>query len=118
MAWSVPWNLMGLVVSGDIGDDTIYTDRFGRKVVFPISPPTKPPSPAQAALRERFRLAQADYTSQTAATKEAYEDAVRKASIVMTGQNLWISVAMTHRVDLLATVAQQTGVTLIEPTLQ
>lgn len=118
MAWTAPWNLLGLQLSGDVGDVTIYTDRFNRKVAYPKAPPKEPPSTAQVALRNKFRLAVLDWKSQTDQVKENYEDATKLTSIVMTGLNVWVSVALTHRVDLLRTLERQTGLTLPNPTLQ
>ncbi len=112
MAWTIPWDLIGLIVSGDVGDYTIYTDRHGRKVVYPRQPPEVPRSPAQALQRNRFKTAQADWRALTADEKKALEDACKKLSMPMTGQNLWISAALRHDTESYHTVQTQSGITL------
>ncbi len=113
MAWTVPWELFGTWVSGDIDGLTIYTDRFGRKVAFPKAPPDKPPSPEQVALRARFKTAQENWKALTDIEKKNLEDAMRKANAVMTGQNLFISVSLTNDQEAYATVQRQTGISLV-----
>lgn len=110
--WTTPYNLLGLGVSGDLGGITIYTDRFGRKVAFPKAPPDKPPSAAQIEQRTRFANAQKAWAALTPSEKQSLEDAVNKSGIVMTGHNLYISVALTNQQESLDTVARQTGLTL------
>ncbi len=116
MAFTVPWQLMGIWVSGDVGELTIYTDRFGRKVPFPKSPPKEPPSPRQVHQRERFRLAHVAWKALTDVEKEQLELATNRGSVVMTGQNLFISVALNNSQDGLDTLARQTNTTL--PTVE
>ena len=112
MAYTVPWQLMGIWVSGDVGDFTIYTDRFGRKVVFPKSPPKKPASKAQISHRARFKTAQSAWNDLSDSDKARLEEATLKSGIVMTGQNLYISVAMKNDQTALDTVSRQTGISL------
>ncbi|MCH7687828.1 MAG: hypothetical protein IH899_14285 [Planctomycetes bacterium] len=112
MAWSVPWNLLGLIVSGDVGAFTIYTDKHGRKTVFPKSPPEKPPSVDQIAQRSRFATAQAAWSALTDQEKADLEAACRKLSIPLTGQNLYIKVALTARQSAADTVASQSNIAL------
>jgi len=108
-------NVMGLIVSGDVGDYTIYTDRFGKKVAFPKSPPKEPPTDLQVAIRDRFKTAQAAYMACTPQEKANWELLVQKASLCLTGQNLYISVAMTRRYGVLDTIMSQTGITVTPP---
>ena len=112
MAYTVPWQLMGIWVSGDIGGLTIYTDRFGRKVAFPKSPPQEPPSEAQVHQRDRFRRAQVAWKALTDAEKTQLEIASVRGSLVMTGQNLFMSVAMRDDNIALQTLAKQTDTIL------
>ncbi len=112
MAWTVPWNLIGLGVAGDVGGLTVYTDRFGRKVAYPKSPPDKPPSDLQIAQRTRFREAQAAWSALDLGQKLNLELAVMKSSICMTGQNLYITVALKNDQAGLDTIARQTDLTL------
>jgi len=115
MAFTIPWNLIGLQVSGDIGHLTIYTDRFGKKVAFNKSPPKEPPSPEQVNQRNRFKTAQKNYMDQSNETKLAYENATKKTSIAFTGQNLWISVSFSQDFESLRTLEKQSGEILTNP---
>lgn len=112
MAWSIPWNLIGLQVSGDFGDTTIYTDRYNRKVVYPKSPPKEPPSPAQVQSRDAFRAAQASWAALSVVEKAALENACRRTSIPLTGQNLWIHCQLTGDSQAYTTIQRQSGITL------
>ena len=108
-------NILGFQVSGDLGPLTIYTDRIGRKIAFPKSPPKKPPSPAQAVQRERFRLSQVAYMALSQDQKDNYELLVIRASFCLTGQNLFISVALTHSFQFLDTIERQFNISVEHP---
>ena len=112
---SIPYNLLGLQVSGDLGPMTIYTNRHGKKVFFPKSPPKKPPSVAQIALRARFKSSQADYMALTDAEKLDYENLTKKTCIPMTGQNLWIHVSMTGDQSALDNLERQSDISVVTP---
>lgn len=116
MALGIPVSVLGMIVSGDVSGLTIYTDRHGRKVAFPKAPPKKPPTDAQITLRTRFKTAQAEYMTLSVTEKADYERLVISASLPLTGQNLWIHVAMKHSFGLLDTLQQQTGITVPAPT--
>jgi hypothetical protein len=115
VAWTVPWNLIGLTVSGDVGDFTIYTDRYGKKVAYPRQPPEVPRTPAQATQRDAFAAAQSSWAALTPAEKASLEDACRVLSLPLTGQNLWISTVLRRDRPAYETVAQQSGITLPDP---
>jgi len=112
MALSVPAQMMGLQVSGDVAGYTIYTDMKGRKVAFPIAPPKEPPSPAQIKHRDRFRRAQAAWTALTLTQKADLERATQIASLAMTGQNFYLAVALQTNSKLVETIERQTGIDL------
>ena len=115
MSWTMNPSLIGIACAGDCGDLTMYTDRFGRKIWFPKSPPKKPPSAKQAALRLEFKNAQASYMALSVSEKKNLEDACRKTSIPLTGQNLWIHTKMTLDKDAYLTIQRQSGITLPVP---
>ena len=117
MALGIPANAMGLIVSGDVDGLTIYTDRYGRKIAFPKAPPKEPPTQPQAALRARFRAAQAQYMALSFTDRSEWERLACRANLSMTGQNLLIHVAMQNAFSMLATLMNQTGVTVTPPTL-
>jgi len=112
MAWAVPWQYMGVQVSGDVGDLTIYTDRFGKKVAFPKSPPKEPPSNLQTIQRNNFRTAQAQWMALSSEDKNSLEDACRKLSMPLTGQNLHMHTTMTLDFDAYETIQKQSGISL------
>jgi len=115
MAWTIPWNIIGLQVSGDVGDLTIYTDRFGRKVPFPRSPPKQPPSIAQVQRRNQFRQAVQSYMMQTEQVKQQWEDITKKLSLPLTGQNLWISASFSQDSFALQTLNKQANTSVEMP---
>lgn len=115
MALGIPASVIGLIVSGDVSGQTIYTDRYGRKVVYPKAPPKEPPTDFQIYYRTRFGAAQAAYMALTIAQKKAYEDLTKAANLCMTGQNLWIHVALKHTFALLDTLQLQSGITVLPP---
>lgn len=115
MALGIPASALGLIVSGDVDGLTIYTDRYGRKVAYPKAPPKEPPTDFQIYYRSRFGAAQANYMALTVPQKAAYEDLTKAANLCMTGQNLFIHVALKHTFALLDTLQQQTGVTVVPP---
>lgn len=116
MGIGIPANIIGLIVSGDVSGVTIYTDRYGRKIAYPKAPPKEPPSPAQVLSRGRFAAAQAEYMGLSVTEKLAYENLTKRASLCLTGQNLFIHVAMKRTFGTLTTLEQQTGVTVTPPT--
>lgn len=116
MGLGIPANIIGLIVSGDVDGVTIYTDRYNRKVAYPKAPPKEPPTKMQVDVRNRFKAAQAEYMGLTPLQKRAYEDLTQKASLCMTGQNLFIHVAMKRTYGTLTTLQDQTGVTVQPPT--
>lgn len=110
LAWRV--GLLGIWVSGDLGPWTIYTDRYHRVKWFLYSPPTKPPTQKQIAHRSRFVAAQAAWAALSDEEKATLETAVKRASLCLTGQNLYISACLTHRGDSYRTVGRQTRLNL------
>jgi hypothetical protein len=118
MGWGNNASLWGLEVSGDIGPLSVYTDRFGKKVAYPKSPPKEPPSEKQIQQRARFRSAQVEYTGLTDPEKLAYEQLVQAASLCMTGQNLFIHVALRNTFGTLNTLQTQWGISVTPPTYQ
>lgn len=115
MAYTIPWNLLAMQISGDVGGYTIFTDRFGRKTVFPKSPPEKPPSSQQLIQRQRFKTAQTSWNALSSDQVKNLEDACRITNVPMTGQNLWIHTALTNDTEAMKTIERQSGITLTIP---
>jgi hypothetical protein len=107
--------VLGLYVSGDVGDTTFYTTRKGRVVQYPKSPPKKPPSPAQLRQRSRFRVAQLAYMQLPDAEKQLWEDVTKALSIDATGQNAWLSLALKPDDAWLRIVHQTLNINLPPP---
>jgi hypothetical protein len=116
MALGIPASIIGLIVSGDVDGVTIYTDRHNRKVVFPKAPPKEPPTQMQVDVRNRFKAAQAEYMGLTAPQKHDYELLTKRAGLCLTGQNIFIHVAMKRTQGTLDTLQHQTGITVVSPT--
>lgn len=115
MALGVPASILGLIVSGDCSGETIYTDRHGRKVHYPVAPPKEPPTDFQIAHRARFRAAQQQYMALSPADRQKWEQIALRANLCLTGQNLLIHVAMMNALGLLDTLIRQTGVSVDPP---
>lgn len=116
MALGIPASVIGLIVSGDVDGITIYTDRHSRKIAYPKAPPKEPPTPEQVAIRARFKAAQAEYMTHPLPKRELWENICRRANLCMTGQNLFIHVAMKHTYASLDTLMRQTGISVNPPT--
>jgi hypothetical protein len=99
-------------VSGDFADLTIYTDRYNRKTVYPFSPPDKPASATQAAMRARFKQVQAEWKALSRENKAALEAAARRLSLCLTGQNLWLSCSLRSKPETYAAIQRLSGVDL------
>lgn len=115
MGLGLPANLLGLIVSGDIGGYTIYTDRFGRKTVYPVSPPDKPASPLQLIQRNRFRDALTNWKAASQAVRDDWEASSLALGLCMTGLNMWLHFTLKGRLPALQTLNRQSGITLTMP---
>lgn len=115
MAYTPPWNLLGLSLSGDIDGLSTFTDKNGHKVVFPKAPPDKPPTVLQVNQRRRFAEAQESWKVLTDEEKFSLEELCRKAGAVLTGQNIWIHTALTNDQEAMLTLIRQTGITVPIP---
>ena len=113
MAFTVlPFQLFGFRVMGDVNGITCYTNKKFQKVFYEKAPPDKPPSPAQIIQRSRFRTAVQTWRALSDDDKLRLETAVKRTSLCLTGQNLYVSCAMKHKPDVYETVGRQAGVTL------
>jgi len=115
MAWTVPYSLLGLSVQGDVGDVTIYSDKYNRKIVYPKAPPKEPASAAQINRRNRFRAAMYNWMLESREIRQAWTDAVRSSGCAITPTGLWVSVSLLHNTGALATISRQTGIELEPP---
>src|ERR1041385_6973737 len=109
---TLPFSLLGFRVMGDVAGYTCYTDRYGRKVYYKKAPPDKPPSGRQALQRRRFQLAVAAWKSLTDAEKHSLEEACRRSSLCLTGQNLYTSCSLRGDFGTYATIEEQPAIQL------
>lgn len=112
MPWTVPWNLIGLEVSGDVGPLTIYRNKNRKKVAFPKDFRQEQASEARLRQRERFRQAQANWKALTDEEKQALEACAHTLSLCATGQNVYISVSLRHDQSGYTTLSRQSGIEL------
>ena len=115
MAEQTPENLfqiLGCLVGGDLGPYTFYKNKRGLTVWFPKSPPLKPPSPKQTVQRNQFRIAGACWASLTPEQREQWNLAGRRASLCMTGYNLYLHFNTTGDQARRNTLAARTKTTL------
>lgn len=115
MAYSPPYQYLGLVVSGDLGPCTIYTSRRWKKVFFPRSPPLRPPSAAQLQWRRTLTTAMWYYANLTQEHKQKLADCTKKLSLCMTPQALWYSLSVQRTDDRRQTLMHQSGISLPNP---
>jgi hypothetical protein len=107
--------LLATYVSGDLGDLTLYTSKTGKIVAYPRTKPCKPPTRLQQIQRNRFRLAQHNWELEPVNVKVRWEQATLLLSLDITGQNAYISQALSPDPDSLTFVLKRTGIVLIPP---
>ena len=106
--------IMGWRVQGDIGPFTCYTSKRRDFVFFMKAPPDKPPSELQKKARQLFRMAALAWRGSTGIQKAKWELATKRLSLRLTGYNLFVWYYMKRDRAIIATIEQQSGVTLIE----
>jgi len=84
------FTLFGLHIGGDFGPFTFYKSKRRRLVFFKKAPPDKPPSEKQIAQRNRFRLVAAAWSTLTPYQRAQWTIAARRASLCMTGYDLFV----------------------------
>ena len=82
--------MLGLTVSGDLGDITIYTSKRRRRVYFVKAPPLEPPSPAQQVMRSRWSQALDAWRRMSPGDRETWQRVCERAHLRINGINLWI----------------------------
>jgi hypothetical protein len=107
---------LGLYVAGDLGPLTIYTNKRGKIVWYPRSPPKEPPTSAQLLQRQRFAYAQHLWSTQSKQVKADWETAMKRMALDMTGQNAFMSISLRNDHDAVARINHRTGLNLTNPT--
>jgi len=111
-----PQNLLawiGFVTWGDLHDVTIYRNKKGKVVMFSKTWPKKPPSPEQIEWRTKYTNAAALWRALPPTARHQWHLATRRASLTMTGYNLFVHYVITHDEKAIRTLERQTGTTLL-----
>lgn len=111
----IPPGLIGLIVSGDMGGETFYTNKQGVVVCYEHAPPKCPPTLAQIIQRYRFTMAVINWVLRPEYIKAQYERVTHLMSLDMTGINLFIHLSFSQDWHTIATIYNQTGITLGMP---
>lgn len=106
------YHVFGFHPSGDLGPLTFYTSKRGRLVFFPKAPPLSPPSTRQRHERNRFKLIAQSWNALAKDVRQRWSLAARKASLAISGYNLYVYYCYTLDRQALATIERQTGLTL------
>lgn len=106
-------SFMGFVTWGDIGPFTCYRKKSGQMVVYLKAPPLCPASPAQQVQRNRWRDAAAEWQLLDQATRDRWELASKRASLSVTGYNVWIYYRTTFDEPPIRTLERITGLQLL-----
>jgi hypothetical protein len=115
MAW-VSRELMGLLglnSQGDLGALTVYTSATGKLVIFPRAPPLNPPSIEQIYQRQQFVAAARAWRELSAEQRSNWERAAKRASLKITGINLFYFWSTKRDEPTIRTIEQQTGIQLL-----
>lgn len=105
--------LLGFNLTGDFGGLTCYTTEKGKVVMFPRAPPLNPPSDAQQLQRDRLTEAAHEWAQFSLATQQKWQQAARRASLRITGYNLFVYWWMSGDTAIIATIDNQTGLDLV-----
>lgn len=105
--------LLGFGATGDLGPFTFYTNKRGRLVWFIKAPPTSPPSYAQLRQQDLFTSAAATWQFFTPTRRNNWELASKRASLAITGYNLWVYFCCTADLTEIQTIEHQTGLNLL-----
>lgn len=106
------WTYLGLKIQGDLGPFTCYTNKRGRVVWFLKAPPKEPPTWMQTLQRNIFSYVGWAWAALTPPQREQWELVAKKASLRITGYNLFSYWAITDDEPTIRTIEQQTGMLL------
>ena len=81
--------ILGCIIWGDLGPLTLYRDKQHKLVVFQKTWPEGPPSADQIIQRNKFRTAALAWNALTQAKRDQWSLAARRASLAMSGYNLF-----------------------------
>ncbi len=108
------YQIMGLLLAGDMGPFTFYTNKLHKHVFYQKAPPEKPPSIFQRRHHQRWTNAARQWRNMPQETRDAWSLAATQAHTRISGYNLWIYWITTHDRPGLATIERQSGITLLD----
>jgi len=106
------FHLLGLLIGGDLGPFTFYKSQRRLTVWFDKAPPLSPPTDLQTAQRNRFRSAAAWWKRLSNHQRREYELASQRASLRITGYNLFVHFKLTRDQAALETLERRTNTVL------
>lgn len=106
-------SILGMVTWGDIGPLTCYRKKSGALVFYAKAPPTSPASPAQLIYRNKWRAAAIAWNDLAKDVRARWELATKRASLRITGYNLWIYYHTTGDAAAIETLEGITGLALL-----
>ena len=106
-------SLLGFVYWGDFAELTMYRSKRGRLVIFSKTRPDKPITQLQGDQRERLYEASQAWNALSDAERSAWEAASKKASLCMTGYNVFVYWHLTRDTGAIQTLERQTGQDLL-----
>lgn len=109
------YSLLGFIIWGDLNEVTIYRDRQGKMVWFAKTYPDKPASQFQLDNRAQMTGYAANWQALSDATHAQWELATKRASLTMTGYNLFIHYKYTADDTAIRQIERQTNTTLLPP---
>jgi len=107
-------NYLGIVAWGDLAELTLYRDRNRHLVIYPKQYPKGTPSARTVKNRAAFSAAIAGWRALTENQQAQWRLAARRASVKMTGFNLYMSYKLNMDQAALDTIARQTHTTLVQ----
>lgn len=107
-------SLLGFVSSGDLGGITCYRSKRGRIVQFAKTWPKAPPTLAQLTGRTRMYRAAEQWRHFTPYQKQQWRNAAARASLCMTGYDLWVRWYFRQELSVILIIEDQTGINLLD----
>jgi len=108
-------HLFGFIAWGDFGDLTLYTSQRGKVIIFRKTWPEGPASDAQLTQRNRLAAAASTWQSLNDSQREQWELASLRASLCMTGYDLFVHWKLIADPSAIQTLQRQTNTNLIPP---
>lgn len=104
------FNFFGWNPTGDFGPWTMYTAENKKPVMFIKAPPTKPPTYRQEYQHEQWVATARAWRRMAKETRNLWELATKRASLYLTGYNLFVWWRNTHDTLTLQSIIRQSGV--------